>query len=277
MIHNTPQKRYTFEDLIEVMKALRTPETGCPWDLEQSFDTIAPYTIEEAYEVEDAIKRKDYENLREELGDLLFQPIYHAQMASEENLFSIHDIIHDVTDKMITRHPHVFGDASAQTGADVDAIWDAQKSKEKNKTGKQSILDDVPRAFPALLRAQKLQKKVAKVGFEWPDITGVLDKLNEEINEMNEARQSGNPGHHAEEIGDVLFVLVNYARMHGLNAEEIMRGANDKFERRFRAVEKAVTVDTTKPLHECTLEELEAHWQTVKAAEKSAEAYKKQT
>ena len=263
---------YTFNDLVNVMKALRTPETGCPWDLEQDFDSIVPYTIEEAYEVEDAIKRKDFENLREELGDLLFQPIFHAQMASEDNLFNIYDIIHDVTDKMITRHPHVFGDATAQTGADVDQIWDAQKSKEKGRNNQNSILDDVPRAFPALLRAQKLQKKVAKVGFEWPDISGVIAKLDEELDELKQARHSGDAAHHAEEIGDVFFVLVNYARMHGLNAEEIMRAANDKFERRFRAVENAVKVDENKALKDCTLEELEAQWQAVKKAEKNAEA-----
>lgn len=262
------KSRYFFEDLIAVMARLRDPNGGCPWDIEQNFDTIAPYTIEEAYEVEDAIKRKDFRHLREELGDLLFQSIYHAQMAKEAGHFTIDDVVHDVTAKMIFRHPHVFGDQTAQNAADVNAIWDQQKDKEKAASDS-SILADIPRAFPALLRAQKLQKKAAKVGFEWPDISGVIDKLDEEIAELREAQEQASPTAIAEELGDVFFVLVNYARMSGFNAEEIMRAANDKFERRFRAVEQALK-EKNIALKETSLEVMEAEWQAVKKLEKQA-------
>lgn len=265
---HTDTKQYSFADLIDVMARLRDPNGGCPWDLEQNFDTIAPYTIEEAYEVEEAIKRKDFQNLREELGDLLFQPVYHAQMASELGHFTINDVIHDITSKMIARHPHVFGEAAAGTPADVDVIWDQQKAKEK-PAETNSVLDHIPRAFPALLRAHKLQKKAAKVGFEWPDIGGVIDKLDEEITELNEAMQSGDAQHVAEELGDVLFVLVNYARMSGMNAEDIMRAANDKFERRFRALEAGLKAKGLT-LEDAKLDQMEDQWQTVKQQEKSS-------
>ena len=258
-------KRHAFDDLIAVMKALRSPETGCPWDLEQDFASIAPYTIEEAYEVADAIAKNDRVALREELGDLLFQPIYHAQMAAEEGAFDIHDVIHDVTAKMIHRHPHVFGDEAAASAGDVDQIWDAQKDKEKTIGGR-SILDDVPLAFPALLRAHKLQKRAAKVGFEWPDIAGVREKLTEELAELAEAEQAGSREEIADELGDLFFVLVNYARMSGYNAEDLTRAANDKFERRFRAVEDAFA-RRGQSMKGATLDEMEAEWQRVKAGE----------
>ncbi len=260
--------KYDLSKLIEIMGALRDPETGCPWDIEQDFKSIAPYTLEEAYEVADAIEQDDMIALREELGDLLLQSVYHAQMASEENLFDLHDVIHDVTHKMITRHPHVFGDQTARNAQDVNVIWDAQKSKEKKKADGQSLLDDVPKAFPALLRAQKLQKKAAKVGFEWPEIGGVLDKLVEEITEIREAIASGNEDHIKDELGDVFFVLVNFARMSGFNAEEIMRGANEKFERRFRGVESRLQAQA-KDINQASLDEMEEEWQAVKRAEKA--------
>ncbi len=261
-------QKYTFQDLVNVMKKLRTPDTGCPWDLEQDFDSIVPYTIEEAYEVESAIKNKNYNNLKEELGDLLFQPIFHAQIAKEENLFDINDVINDVTQKMITRHPHVFGTVNANTAADVDAIWEQQKAKE-NTPDNASILNNVPRSFPALLRAQKLQKKAAKTGFEWDNIEGVLDKLHEEISELKEALNTDNPDNIKSEFGDIMFVLVNFARMNGFNAEEVMRGANDKFERRFRYVEKALDLKTEQnSITQVSLQEMEEKWNEAKELEK---------
>jgi len=248
------------------MQQLRTPETGCPWDLDQDFDSIVPYTIEEAYEVENAIKNKDYNNLKEELGDLLFQPVFHAQIAKDQNLFDIQDVIHDVTHKMIERHPHVFGDIDARTASDVDQIWETQKSKEKS-TATESILDTVPRNFPALLRAHKLQKKAAKVGFEWDNINGVVDKIEEEIAELKSALAAKDESNIKEELGDLFFVMTNFARMSGFNAEEITRGANDKFERRFRHIEQALKAEN-KDLNAASLDEMEAKWNEAKAIEK---------
>lgn len=253
-------KQYTITDLITVMAKLRDPDGGCPWDLQQDFKSIAPYTIEEAYEVLEAINNNDMQNLREELGDLLLQPIYHAQMAAEGNHFTIHDVINDITTKMIHRHPHVFSDTKATTPEDVNAIWDAKKQEEK--ASQTSILDDIPQAFPALLRAHKLQKQAAKVGFEWPDITGVIDKLKEETEELREASATGDPDQIADELGDVMFVLVNYARMNGLNAEILMRAANAKFERRFKYVESQI-----EDMEAASLDEMEAQWQAAKKLE----------
>ncbi len=228
-------KRHTFEDLVNVMTALRTPVTGCPWDLEQDFKSIIPYTLEEAYEVADAIDRGDMNDLREELGDLLLQPIYHAQMASEESQFDMNDVIHDITEKMITRHPHVFGDQTAISAEDVNKIWDERKKAEKAK--QQSALDGVTNALPALLKSQKIQKKAAKVGFEWSDASHVLDKLEEEIAEMRQAIKKNDKENQAEELGDILFLLANYGRMLDINAEEALRQCINKFEKRFRGIE----------------------------------------
>jgi MazG family protein len=225
------------EKLIEVMRQLREPEKGCPWDLEQDFKSIAPYTIEEAYEVADAIDRSDMDDLREELGDLLLQPIYHAQMASEAELFTIEDVIKDITAKMISRHPHVFGDAAASSPEDVNKIWDERKKSEKKNNETRSILDEVTRGLPALLRAQKLQKKAASVGFCWPDVSFALAKLEEELGELKNAMVSGDKDHIAEELGDALFVLVNIGRMQGINAEESLRKCNAKFYNRFKGIE----------------------------------------
>jgi ATP diphosphatase len=257
--------RYGIDDLITVMRALRTPKTGCPWDLEQDFKTIAPYTIEEAYEVADAIDRNDMAALREELGDLLLQPIYHAQMASEDKIFDIHDVIHDITAKMISRHPHVFGDEKARTASDVNKIWDQKKAQEKSGS---SALDGVTQSLPALLKAQKLQNKAAKVGFEWPDISRVLDKLEEEIKELREAVRSKSQQDQAEELGDVLFVLVNYGRMLGINSEEALRQCNAKFERRFRGLESDLK-DQGIDLKDASLEQMEAAWVNQKSKEKT--------
>ncbi len=256
--------RHPIEKLIAIMAALRDPDGGCPWDLEQDFKSIAPYTIEEAYEVADAIERSDMKDLREELGDLLLQPIYHAQMASEENAFTIEDVIHDVCDKMIYRHPHVFGGAEANTAEDVNAIWDQKKAAEKPSG---SALDGVTKALPALLRAQKLQKKAAKTGFEWPDISFVFDKIDEELAEFKDAYAKGNMAEKTDEIGDLLFVVANLARMSGINPETALRQCNDKFERRFRAVELDITAQG-KTLAQSTLQDMEAAWLRVKKQER---------
>jgi len=259
--------RYTIMDLINVMKDLRTPKTGCPWDLEQTFETIIPYTLEEAYEVADAIDSGSMDDLREELGDLLFQSVYHAQMASEKGEFDLHDVIHDVTHKMVSRHPHVFGDQDATTAADVDVIWDAQKSKE-SKSDRNSALDGVAKALPSLLRAQKLQKKAAKVGFEWENVTHVLDKLEEEIAEMRQAIANNDLENQEEELGDMVFLLANYGRMLGINAEESLRKCNAKFESRFKGIERDIK-DKGMEMSDATLEQMEKSWDEQKKKERT--------
>ncbi len=260
------KQRYKFDDLIDVMKALRTPETGCPWDLEQSFETILPYTLEEAYEVADAIDRGSMNDLREELGDLLLQSVYHAQMASEGGYFTMQDVIHDITVKMISRHPHVFGDKTANSAKDVNAIWDVQKSKEKNNGEHASALDGITQALPSLLKAQKLQRKAAKVGFEWNSPVDVLDKLEEEIAEMRAAIESGDKDNQEEELGDIIFLLANYARMLGIHAEEAVRRCNVKFERRFRGLEKEIT-EQGIPLKKASLDQKIEAWNNQKKKE----------
>ncbi len=264
-LKKTKEQKYDLHDLVEVMKALRMPETGCPWDLEQSFKTIIPYTLEEAYEVADAVDRGCMQSLKEELGDLLFQSVYHAQMASENNHFDIHDVIEDVTDKMITRHPHVFGDIDAQSSQDVDKIWEQQKDAEK-ASKEQSALDGVTAHLPSLLKAQKLQKKAAKTGFEWSQVSSVLDKLEEEIQEMREALANNDRVNQEEELGDILFLLANYARMLDINAEEALRQCNNKFERRFRGLEAQLKNEGIS-LNNATLEQMEVAWNEQKERE----------
>lgn len=251
------KEQYTIDDLIEVMAALRDPDEGCPWDLEQDFKSIAPYTLEEAYEVADAIDRGDMEDLREELGDLLFQPVYHAQMASEDGAFDLHDVIHDVTAKMISRHPHVFGDIDANSAADVNEIWDKQKKAEKNPSD--SALDGVTAALPALLKAQKLQKKAGKVGFEWTELEDVFAKLDEELGELKEACAKKDEDHIFEELGDVLFVMANVGRVLGLNAEESLRQCNTKFEMRFKGMEEDLK-SAGQSFNDLTLDEMLTLW-----------------
>ncbi len=261
----TDDKTKAADELLALMARLRTPVTGCPWDLEQNFKTIAPYTIEEAYEVADAIERDDMTALKDELGDLLLQVVFHARMAEEAGLFDFNDVARHVTAKMIHRHPHVFGDAVAKTAGDVaNVIWEQQKAKEKTgKTQAESILDDVPVSLPSMIRAQKLQKRAASVGFEWAQAIDVLDKLEEETGEMREALKSGREAEIKDELGDLFFVLVNFARMLDLNAEEVLRGANSKFERRFRGLEKELKA-RGKALKGTTLAEMEQLWQDVK-------------
>ena len=257
------------QKLLDVMARQRNPDGGCPWDLEQDFATIAPYTIEEAYEVADAIDRKDMNALKEELGDLLFQTVYHAQMASEEGAFTFDDVVEGITAKMISRHPHVFGTDKAASAADVEKrIWEDQKAKEKADKGHESILDDVPRALPAIRRAQKIQNRAARVGFEWPSALNVLDKFEEEIAEMREAIEGGRKDEILDELGDLFFVLVNFGRMLGADCEESMRQANNKFERRFRGIEhalKAMNVD----INDASLEQMEELWVAEKKKERA--------
>ncbi|MCB1782611.1 MAG: nucleoside triphosphate pyrophosphohydrolase [Alphaproteobacteria bacterium] len=263
---SSPDDKFTLDDLMRVMAALRAPVTGCPWDLEQDFRSILPYTIEEAYEVADAIDREDMTDLREELGDLLFQSVYHAQMASERAAFDLHDVIHDVTHKMISRHPHVFGDEDAQSAEDVNKIWDRRKASEKQASGSSSALDGVTRALPALLKSQKLQKKAAKVGFEWTRIEDVLAKLEEELGELREAISTGSPKDQAEELGDVLFVLANVGRVLDIHAEEALRQACTKFERRFRGLEADLRAEGVE-LTETSLARMEEAWRAQKLKE----------
>ena len=245
-----------------LMQALRTPVTGCPWDLEQDFASIAPYTIEEAYEVADAIERGSRAELCDELGDLLLQPIYHAQMAAEEGSFTFDDVIEGVVRKMIRRHPHVFGDAEARAAGVAKGFWEANKAKERAATGKdkERLLSTVALALPALSRALKLQAKAAKVGFDWPAVDFVYDKINEEVAELREAP----PEKRGEELGDLLFVVANLARHYGVDPEAALRGANAKFERRFAHIEDALKAQGKTPA-ESDLTEMDALWNEAKA------------
>lgn len=266
------QGRYTLAALIAIMRCLRDPETGCPWDAVQDFASIAPYTIEEAYEVADAIAREDRADLKDELGDLLFQVIYHAQMADEEGEFAFADIVHAIAAKMLRRHPHVFQDPSLRQGFSGSGRWEAIKAAERSESGGEtppsSLLDDVPLALPALARAVKLQKRAARVGFDWPQMRHVFDKADEEFEELKEAVAAGDSGHIEEEFGDLLFVLANLARHLKLDPEAALRRANEKFRRRFRAIEQALEEDG-KPLADASLEEMDALWNAAKLREKA--------
>lgn len=254
--------------LVEIMAALRNPDGGCPWDLEQDFATIRHYTIEEAYEVADAIEREDYDDLREELGDLILQPVYHAQMASERGLFDLGDVIEAITTKLIRRHPHVFGDDAANSAGGAKAHWEAIKAGERAAKGKaQSLLDDVPHALPALARAEKLSKRAATVGFDWPDWQTTLDKVEEELGEVRVAAEDGDNTKVAEEVGDLLFAVANLARKLGVDAEGALRDANLKFTRRFNHVEQRAREDGIE-LAEAGLERLDGYWNEIRARER---------
>ncbi|HEY0901608.1 MAG TPA: nucleoside triphosphate pyrophosphohydrolase [Micavibrio sp.] len=257
-------------ELREVMRRLRDPQGGCPWDLEQDFKSIAPYTIEEAYEVFDAIEQGDMPALEDELGDLLLQVVYHAQMAEEAGHFNFDDVAAHVAAKMIHRHPHVFGDAKAADAADVEArIWEDQKAKESRKKDQDSVLGDVPLALPAVLRAQKLQKRAARVGFEWPEAVQVLDKLEEEIAELRAAIAKNDIANIHEEIGDMLFCVINYGRMTGVDCESALRDVNNKFERRFRGIERTLK-ERGQSFDQVTLDEMEAIWVAEKMKERKS-------
>jgi MazG family protein len=261
--------------LIEIMARLRDKESGCPWDIEQDFRSIRHYTIEEAYEVADAIEREDYEDLRDELGDLLLQPVYHAQMASEEGRFDIGDVIYAVTEKLIRRHPHVFGEDEAGNAASSEKRWETIKADERAKKAERrggtkppSLLDDVPVGLPALTQAGKLAKRAARVGFDWPDTESVVAKIREELGEVEEALGTSDDKAKAEEIGDLLFAVTNLARHVGLDAEAALRDANAKFVRRFEHVEARCREDGVE-ISEAGLERLDGYWNEVRAADKA--------
>lgn len=249
--------------LAEIMAKLRTPVTGCPWDLEQDFATIVPYTIEEAYEVADAIERNDMAALKDELGDLLLQVVFHSRMAEEADLFNLQDVINSISDKMIRRHPHVFADVDADTADAVVTNWEAIKAAERqDKSPDTSALADIAYALPALLRAQKLQKRASRTGFDWDNVEDAIAKLEEEVVELREATSDA---HKAEEAGDLLFAAVNVCRLAGVDAETALKAANLKFERRFRAME-TIAGDQFEQLD---LDAKEGLWQQVKAAERN--------
>lgn len=260
--------------LLDLMRSLRDPENGCPWDLEQDFASIAPHTIEEAYEVADAIERNDADDIRDELGDLLFQVVFHAQMADEANLFDFADVTSGITNKMIRRHPHVFGDQDGIASADDQTLnWEAQKAAERAaasaKAGntRPSALDGVTTGLPALTRAVKLQNRAGRVGFDWPDLKPVLDKVKEEIGELeSEVESGGSAARLEEEYGDILFVVANISRHLKLDPERALRRANMKFERRFRAVEDRLA-EMGKSPETSNLQEMDALWDQIKNQE----------
>jgi ATP diphosphatase len=254
--------------LLDIMATLRNPNGGCPWDLEQDFASIAPYTIEEAYEVADAIARADMQDLKGELGDLLLQVVFHSQMADEAGLFAFEDVAQAINEKMIRRHPHVFADAAIADAAAQTANWETIKEAERKGKQQTRVLDDVPTALPALMRAQKLQKRAARVGFDWPTVDGVVEKIHEELGEVAEAIASADAKHTAEEIGDLLFSVVNLARFMDVDAEDALRAANAKFTRRFAAVEDGVAA-SGKPFRDTTLQEMEALWVAAKEKERA--------
>jgi ATP diphosphatase len=271
--------------LLEIMAALRTPKTGCPWDLEQNFATIAPYTIEEAYEVADAIARNDLDDLRDELGDLLLQVVFHARMAQEQGAFAFADVVQAITDKLIRRHPHVFGDARDLSPDAVKDLWHEIKAQEKaakaerragggqehegaHEGAHQGALADVPIALPALTRALKLQQKASKVGFDWNDPRAVLAKIREEADEIEAALDAGQKSDAGNEAGDLLFAVVNLARHLDADPEAVLRTTNQKFERRFAWIERALAERGTTP-SKANLAEMDALWDAAKAAETS--------
>jgi ATP diphosphatase len=263
--------------LIEIMAALRAPGTGCPWDIEQNFQTIAPYTIEEAYEVADAIARGDLDDLRDELGDLLLQVVYHARMAEEAGEFAFPEVVEAITTKMIRRHPHVFGDEKARSAGMAKGMWERIKAEEKAEKRRARIargldpedngkgfLDSVPVALPALTRALKLQERAARVGFDWSEAGPILDKIEEEIGELREALAKGDAASIKDEFGDTLFAFVNLGRHLKVDSEAALNGTNEKFRSRFHHVESMLE-DSGSTLEKATLDEMEALWQQAKS------------
>ncbi len=252
--------------LLEIMARLREPRAGCPWDVTQTFDSIAPYTIEEAYEVADAIARRDMAALPDELGDLLFQVVYHARLAEEAGHFAFADVTRAIADKMLRRHPHVFGDAAAREAAAHSDAWEAQKAGERRARSEHGALAGVPLGLPALTRAEKLTRRAARVGFDWQDAAQVLDKLDEEVTELRAELPGADPARLADELGDILFVMANLARKLQLDPEACLRAANDKFARRFAGVEQVLAAGGQTP-EEAGLAVMEAAWVEVKRKE----------
>ncbi len=259
----------TLQDLLDIMVRLRTPQTGCPWDLEQDFRSIAPYTLEEAYEVVDAIAQGDAGALQAELGDLLFQVVYHAQMAHEQGWFDFNAVVGGICEKLVRRHPHVFGDDTIKTAAAQSQAWELHKEQERGQ--QESVLDGVPLALPALTRADKLQKRASRVGFDWPSIHGVSDKVEEELEELR-VEIANNAGSDAvtDEAGDLLFAAVNLVRHAGIDPEAALRQANRKFSRRFRTVER-LSREAGKTVAETELDTLDYYWDRAKDLEAAGE------
>ena len=254
------------ERLLAIMARLRDPKDGCPWDRDQDFSTIAPYTIEESYEVADAISRGDMAALKDELGDLLFQVVFHARMAEERGAFAFGDVVAAISDKMLRRHPHVFGEDEVPDAAAQAVAWEVHKAEEREGKG---TLDGVALALPALLRAIKLQNRAARVGFDWPNLVPVLDKLREELAEVeHEIAQGGSPDRLEDEVGDVLFVVANVARHLGIDPEAALRRTNGKFERRFRRIEELLAAKGKTPA-QSNLDEMDALWDQAKAEERA--------
>lgn len=263
---------YSLQDLLYLMARLREPGFGCPWDLQQDFRSITPSTIEEAYEVVDTIEKGDYLHLKEELGDLLFQVVFYSQLAREDGIWNFTDVVHTLTEKLVRRHPHVFpgGDLHSRresgeqpNEAEIKQSWEAIKRSERAEKGKHRVLDDVPVGLPAATRAEKLQKRAAKVGFDWPSVEGVIDKINEEMQELNEALAAGNADSVEDEMGDLLFAIVNLARHLKIQPEQALRRANAKFERRFGLVEDTL-ISAGSSVEEASLEQMEEAWQNAK-------------
>jgi tetrapyrrole methylase family protein/MazG family protein/ATP diphosphatase len=257
---------HAIEALLALMEKLRTKDGGCPWDLEQTYASIAPYTIEEAYEVADAIAREDRADLKAELGDLLFQVVFHAQMAKEEGAFDFGDVARALVEKMRARHPHVFGEAEARDAAAQTAAWETQKAAERVARGRSSLLDDVPLGLPGLTRAVKLQKRAARIGFDWKEARAVLDKIAEETQELVAATETGERDAIEDEFGDLLFVLANLSRHIDVDPEHAIRRANEKFSRRFRFIEETLRAEGR--LGEASLDEMEALWVAAKKQER---------
>jgi ATP diphosphatase len=276
MTTDEQMKKNALETLLAIMSRLRDPEYGCPWDMRQDFQSIVPYTIEETYELVDAIDERDFEQIREELGDVLFQVVFYAQLASEQNLFDFQDVLAGISAKLIRRHPHVFGDEEATfrsqslSETEVKENWEDFKQAERETKKRSGVLDDVPRALPSLSRAQKLQKRAARIGFDWPDADGVWAKVEEELIELREAISSDSQADIEAELGDVLISVVNLARHLGVDAEIAARGANSRFESRFRLMEQAA-LEVGVELQDETLEQLETRWQSAKAKLASCE------
>jgi len=253
--------------LIEIMAALRDPRSGCPWDLEQDFRSIAPYTLEEAYEVADAIERGDLADLQDELGDLLLQVVFHAQMARERQAFDFDDVVRGICDKLVRRHPHVFGGEPVASAAEQTEVWERLKAAEKAARGATGLLDDVPVSLPSLTRAAKLGRRAARAGFDWPDAAGPRQKIDEELAELDHALDRARPAGEIEgEFGDLLFAMVNWARHLGIDPESALRRSNEKFVRRFRHVERRLA-ESGLSGPEAGLDRLDAWWDEAKAGE----------
>ncbi|PVV26179.1 MAG: nucleoside triphosphate pyrophosphohydrolase [gamma proteobacterium symbiont of Ctena orbiculata] len=262
--------------LLDIMGQLRDPVKGCPWDLRQTYSTIVPYTLEEAYEVADSIQRGEMAELRDELGDLLFQIVFYSQIAKEEGHFDFNDVASGICDKMIRRHPHVFSDAQYQNEAELRHAWEQQKAEErtqrKESSDPASHMDGVAHALPALIRAEKLQKRAARVGFDWPDANGALEKVREEFDEVQAEIGKADQDRLEDELGDLLFSMVNVIRLLGLDAEQSLSRANGKFERRFRVMESMLSAEGISNMQDLSLERLDAAWERVKRNKSGAKA-----